>query len=129
VVCDRFTPEQGPDDVGALAKPCVALCLLGPGQTGDVLVQALTAAEREPEATGKHLAQGRGGLRQDGRMIAVARGGDHAEGEARCLERRSQPRPREAGLPLRFAPWPEMVRGHRAVETRGLGELNKAQEV
>jgi hypothetical protein len=82
-----LAPEQRAHDVGALAQARVALGLAGPGHAGEVLVQALAAAEGQPEPPREHLAQGRGGLGEDGRVVAVARGRDHAEGQAGRLER------------------------------------------
>src|SRR4029450_12105798 len=97
----RLSSKQGPDDVGALAKACISLCLLRPYGARQVLIQALSAAEGQPEAPREHLAQCRGRLSQNGRVVAVAWSGDHAEGKVSGLQGSSEPGPCKAGLPLR----------------------------
>src|SRR4028119_2496771 len=107
-----LAPQQGADDVGAFLQTRVALRLLGPSNTRQILVEPLAAAESEPEPTGKHLAQGGGTLGQDGRMVAVAWGGDDAEGQLGRLEGGAEPGPGIARMALRWSPGAEMVRGH-----------------
>ena len=69
----RLAGEQGAHDVDAFAQARVAHRLLGPAIAGDVLVHRFAAAERDPEPPGKHLGERRRGLRDDRRVIALAR--------------------------------------------------------
>jgi hypothetical protein len=87
--------QQGADDRDAFAEPGVAFGLLRPGQTGHVLVDAFAAAKGKPEALREHFGQGGSSLRDDGRMIAIARRGDQPERQAASRHGRADPAPGE----------------------------------
>src|SRR4051812_4245000 len=108
---DRLAAEQGSDDGCTFAQARIALRLFGPRQAGHVLVEALAAAQRQPEALRKHFAQRCGRLRQDGRMIAVARRRDYSERQLGALQGGPQPGPGKSGLSLRRTPGLEMIGG------------------
>ena len=101
----------------------------GQRAAGNVLVDGLPAAERDPEATGEHLGQRRRGLGDDGGVIAVTRGIDHAEREGRRLQRGPQPGPGEPGVPLPLAPGREVVRAHHGGEAGPLGGPDAGEQL
>ena len=127
-----FAGQQPAHDLGALAQTGVAGRLVGPVLAGDVLVEELAAAERDPgEAAGKHLPEGADRLGQDRRVVAPAAGhADGAEGEPRSARQGgAEPGPGEAGLPLRLRPGMRVIRGKSAIEPGGFGLLDEAQQV
>jgi hypothetical protein len=117
VVGDLLPGQQGPDDRHAFTEPGVADVLAGPSVAGDVLVHRLATAQRHPEPAGEHRPEGRGRLGDDRRVVALARGVHHPERQGRRRHRRAQPRPGEAGVPLRQVPGGEVVGTHGRGET------------
>jgi hypothetical protein len=94
-----------------------------------MLVQVLAAAQRDPEAARKQLGQGRGGLRNNGRVIALPRRVDQAKRQRGGLQGRAQPGPGEAALALALAPGVKMIRAHRCAKARRFGKLHVAQQL
>jgi len=90
-VADLFAGQQCPDHLDAFPEPGVADVLAGPGRTGDVLVGRLTGAERHPEPTLEHGAQGGDGLGDDRRVVALAGRIDDAERQRGGGQRGAQP--------------------------------------
>lgn len=80
VVADLLTVEQPADDVDALPQALVPDGLAGPAGAGHALVARLAGAERRPEATGEHLAEGGHRLGDYHGVVALAGGVDDAEG-------------------------------------------------
>ena len=112
-----FRPTLGPDDqtfrmVDLLLfafegkKALLAPLLARPSLAGHMLVAGLPAAERRPEAARVHRAKRRDRLGDDRGVVALARGVDDAERQARGLQRsaerdhlvRQAARARAAGL-------------------------------
>ena len=79
-------------------------------------LDASPVPERDPQPPREHLAQRRGGLGDDRRVVALSRRVDDAERQRRRRQRRAEERPGEPGLALALAPGREVVRGHAAVE-------------
>ena len=82
VVGDLFAGEQGPHDLHALGQAGGAHRLVRPAITGDVLVRRFAGAEGDPQPAGVHLQQGRHGLGDDRRVVALAGRVDDAERQA-----------------------------------------------
>jgi hypothetical protein len=127
-VVDHLPGEQRAHHVDAFAQARVADGLGRPRRARDVLVGELARAERHREPSREQLAQRRGGLRHDRRVVALARGVDDPEGERGRLHRGAQPRPREPGLALARAPGREVVRRPRGLEARRLGVAHRRQQ-
>ena len=120
--------EQCAHDVDALAQTGVPHRLRGPTFASDVLVHRFAAAERDPEASGKHLGQ-RGRCLCDDRGVVTLPGRvDHTEGKRRRLQRCTQPGPGEPGFALPRAPGRKVIRAHRRSETRRLRSLHCVQQ-
>src|SRR5690606_16996570 len=128
-VGDLLPGVEPADDLDALLEPLLALVLADPLRPGDVLVHVLAGAEGHPEPAGEHLGERRGGLRDDRRVVALARCVDGTEPQVRRRQRRPEPRPREPGVALPRGPRGEVVGAHGHVEARPLGLLDVAQQL
>src|SRR5690606_38929496 len=127
-VADLLAAPQRAHHLGRLAQARVAAVLGRPGLAGDALVERFAAADRQPEAVAVHHGEGRRRLRDHRRVVAAARGVDHAEWQRRGRHRRAQPGPGVAAVALRAAPGVEVVRAHRRAEPGLLGALDQAQQ-
>ena len=128
VVVHGLAGEQRAHDVHALAQARVPLGLRRPPVAGDVLVRCLAGSERDPEPAREQLAERGGRLRDDRRVVALARSVDDAEGQIGGLKRRAQERPREPGLALALAPRREVVRRHGGAKAGGLSLANVPEQ-
>src|SRR5579871_4885474 len=97
----------------------------GPFAAHDVFVERLARADAQPEAVGVHGGQRGGGLRENGRVVAIRGAGD-AGSKGHLLGRgaeRAHPRPDERTLPLLRNPRVKVIGSHHAAET-GLFRLS-----
>lgn len=128
VVVHRFPGPQRSDDFDTFMQAGVAIALARPVRSGNVLVQGLPAAYRQPKAMRKHLHQGSGGLGNDRGTIALTRGIHHPKVQVGGLHRCTQPRPGKAALALIFSPGMEVVGRQgmgKACLFRFLGQLQE----
>ena len=104
-VLDDLAGEELLDDLDRLGQPLEPDRRFRPVVADDVLVQRLARAEPEVEPAREHRFECRGGLGDDGRVVAVAGRGDAgAEAQIGGRPERAHPRPDEGRLPLRWAP-------------------------
>src|SRR5690606_23739372 len=109
------------DHLDALLEALLARRLAGPRVAGDVLVHRLTGAERDPVPAGEHLAERRGRLRDDRRVVALPGSVDGADRQGRRGEGGAEPGEGEARVSLARTPRHEVVRAHRRLEPGTLG--------
>ena len=126
---DDLACEQRSHDLDALDQPGGALGLRGPPRPGDVLVRGLPGAERDPQATGEHLAQRGSGLSDDRRVVALPRRVDHSERQLGGGQRSAEERPGEPRLALALAPGREVVGAHRRREAGPLGMGDRREQL
>src|SRR5215204_240132 len=122
MVRDRLSRPQFADDLDTFEQSCLTLLLRNPGVGGDVLVQQLSATERDPEAARKHLDKGGCRLGDDRRVISLSRRIDNAKRQRARLHRSAEPAPRESALSLSLTPRMKVVRAHRRTEPRTMCE-------
>src|SRR5579859_872148 len=130
-VARLFAGKELFDDLDGLHHAFKAHRRVGPFSAHDMLVEGLARADAQPEATGIHSSQRRGGLRDDGRVIAIRGAGD-ARAEAHTLRReaeRAHPGPYLRALPLLRYPGMKVVGSHYAPEPRLFSFLAPANQL
>src|SRR3954467_1055783 len=122
-------PEQ-PDHLDGLLEHLEAYVGLRPGVAEDVLVQRLTAAEAELEATFVHDAAGGGRLRDHRRVDPHGRARDaRRDRQARRLRQRADHRPHEWAMSLLVVPGVIVVGDPQGVEAGRLGATGLLHEL